>query len=65
MKFIVTIEEMVSDNFEIEAETAEDAIRIAEDKYHSREFALEPGNLVCKQMSIVSPNNELTEWIEF
>lgn len=65
MKFIVTIEEMVSDNFEIEAETAEDAMRIAEEKYHCCEFVLEPGNLICKQMSILSPNNESTEWIEF
>lgn len=64
-KFIVTIEEMVSQNFEIEAADAEKAMRIAQEKYNNCEFLLAHGNLVCKQMAIISPKNEATEWVEF
>lgn len=64
-KFTVTIEEMVSKDFEVEAETAEKAMEIAEQKYNNGEFVLEPGNLVCKQMAISKPDNECTEWTEF
>ncbi len=64
-KYIITIEEMISENFEIEAETAEEAMDIAEHKYNIGEFVLAPGNLVAKQMAITEPNNAATEWTEF
>lgn len=64
-KYTVTIEETVSQGFEVEAESAEEAMKIAEQKYHDGEFVLEPGELVSKQMAITSPNNEATEWTEF
>ncbi len=64
-KYTVTIEEMVSQGFEVEADSAEEAMRIAEEKYDSGEFVLEPGELVAKQMAITSPDNEATEWKEF
>ena len=51
-KFIVTIEEMVSEDFEIIAENEEKAEKIATEKYNNGEFVLEPGNLVAKQMQI-------------
>lgn len=63
--YIITIEEMISENFEIKANTAEEALAIAERKYRSGEYVLSPGNLVAKQMAISSPNNEATEWTEF
>lgn len=56
---------MISENFEIEAETAEEAMDIAEHKYNIGEFVLAPGNLVAKQMAITEPNNAATEWTEF
>lgn len=56
---------MISENFEIKANTAEEALAIAERKYRSGEYVLSPGNLVAKQMAISSPNNEATEWTEF
>ena len=59
-KFCVTIEEIISDEFEIEAESKEDAISKAIEKYKSGEFVLEPGNLESKKISI-----ENDEWIEF
>lgn len=65
MKFIVTIEETVSQNFEVEAATAEEAMSIAEEQYNQCKFVLEPGNLVAKQMAISFPDNEATEWVEF
>lgn len=64
-KFRVTIEEMVSQDFEIEAETMEEAMRIAEERYHSGDIVLEPGNLVCTQiMSEDMATGDCTEWTE-
>jgi hypothetical protein len=64
--FIVTIEEMVSKDFVVEATDYDEAEKIAEEKYNCGEFVLNPGNLVCKQMSIkdLSDNTEC-EWFEF
>lgn len=65
MKFVITIEEMLSDDFEVDAETAEEAMRIAEENYHTGKFVLVPGNLIFKQMAISSPTDETIEWTEF
>lgn len=65
-KFIVTIEEMVSDDFEVLAENYEEAEKIAVEKYKNGEFVLEPGNLVAKQMKIHNITDDVrTDWIEF
>lgn len=64
-EFTIVIEETVSQPFVVVANDAEEAMKIAEDKYKNGEFVLEPGELVCKQMTIVSPDDELTEWTEF
>ena len=65
-KFIVTIEEMVSKEFEVLAEDNEEAEKIAAEKYKSGEFVLEPGNLVAKQMEIYNvTDDEWTDWMEF
>ena len=65
-KFTITIEEMVSEDFVIEAETMEEAMEIAEECYHSGEIMLQPGNLVCKQMmGMDNETGECTEWTEF
>lgn len=65
MKFVIAIEETVSEYFEVEAEDAEKAIKIAEEKYKKCEFVLEPGNLVYKQIAIVEPADEVSEWLPF
>ncbi len=59
-KFCVVIEETISEEFEIDAETKEDAISKAIEKYKSGEFILSPGNLESKK---ISADND--EWIEF
>ncbi len=64
-KFTITIEETIAQNFEIVAETAEEAMKIAEEKYHNLEMVLEPGEVTVKQTAITKPNNEVTEWTEF
>ena len=43
MKYTITIEETVAKDFDIEANSAEEAYETAEQKYKSGEFALDPG----------------------
>jgi len=64
-KFCVVIEETISEEFEIDAESKEDAIKKAIEKYKSGEFVLSPGNLEHKQFAILEDDSEIDEWIEF
>ena len=65
-KFKIIIEEMVSQEFEVEANDMDEAMEIAEEKYYNGEFVLDPGELVAKQMMGVDPEeDEVTEWTEF
>lgn len=64
-KFVITIEETASQNFEIEAENTEQAMAFAQEKYQNGEFVLKPGEVYFKQMAIMKPDGEATEWIEF
>lgn len=66
MKYYVTIEEMVSQRFEINANSIEEAINIVEGKYNAGEIVLEPGELVAKQMCAESKDgSDTSEWVEF
>ena len=65
MKYTITIEETATKDFEIEANSAEEAYETAERKYKSGEFVLDPGECQFKQIAITAPNNEATEWQEF
>lgn len=65
-KYVVTIEEVVAESFDIEAESMEQAIQIAQDKYRKYEIILEPRYLISKQMKCDYPANEITtDWFEF
>lgn len=64
-KFVVAIEEIVVQEFEVFAEDGEEAMEKAEKKYWLGEFVLEPGNVSFRQMAIMKPDNEVTEWVEF
>ena len=48
-KYRVTIEEIITQDFEVEAENLDEAINRTVEKYKSGEFVLEPGNVVCVQ----------------
>lgn len=65
-KFEITIEEMVSQTFPMEAQDEDEAMCIAIEKYRNGEFELKQGNLVCTQMEIHDIENDTyTEWFEF
>ena len=64
MKITVTIEEHISQAFEVEADTLEEAMQIAEDKYRSGEFVLDNANVTARLM-MAENNYEATEWEEF
>lgn len=64
-KFIIAIEETVVQKFEIITDTAEKAMEIAEEQYRKGVFTLSPGEVQFKQMAIVKPEKEATEWCEF
>ena len=65
MKYTITIEEAVAKDFEVEADSAEEAYETAEQKYKSGEFVLDPGECQFRQIAITKPGNEATEWREF
>lgn len=65
MKYIITIEETVAKDFEVEANDAEEAYEIAEQKYNSGEFVLDPGECQFRQVAITTPSTEATEWRKF
>lgn len=64
-KFKITIEETVSQEFEIEATSLEEAMELAEEQYNNGELVLEPGDVVCKQMQGEDEDGYCTEWCEF
>ena len=64
-KFVVAIEETVVQEFEIVAETAEKAMEIAESRYKEGTLVLSAGEVQFRQMAIVKPKKEATEWCEF
>ncbi len=65
MKYKIIIEEVVADTFEVEANSADEAIEIAEEKYHKCEIVLEPGEVQAKRMYACDENRNMTEWREF
>lgn len=66
MAYYVTIEELVSKKFKVDADSMEEAMNIAKEKYNTGGFVLEPGELVAKQMYAENESGtEMTEWTEF
>lgn len=64
-KYTVAIEETVVEEFEIEARDSIEALYIAAEKYRKGEIILCPGEVQFKQMAVLKPNYESTEWIKF
>lgn len=66
MKFLVNIEEVVCETFEVDAESMEEARRIVIRAYESGEVVLEPGELVEKRIAVFDEaTNEWGEYEEF
>lgn len=61
----IAIEETVVEEFEVMANSAEEALEIAKEKYQEGEFILAPGEVQYKQMSVIQPSVETTNWISF
>lgn len=53
MRYTVLVEEVVSQEFAVEASSPEEALRLAKDQYSKGETMLEPGNLEDVSMKIV------------
>lgn len=63
--FTIAIEETVVEEFKVIANDADEALEIAENKYRTGEFVLCPGEVQLRQMAVLKPSNEVTEWVEF
>jgi len=65
-KFTITIEEHISQAFEVEANDIEEAMRIAEQKYDDGEFVVDAFNApTTKLMMADDREGDCTEWTEF
>lgn len=64
-KFVIAIEETVVEEFEVKANSANEALYIAQNNYKKGEFVISPGEVQSKKISVVNPKSESSEWIEF
>ena len=62
MKILVNIQEVVSETFEIESNSVEEALEIAREKYDNGEIVLEPGELISTSASAY--DEKIGEWSE-
>ena len=65
MKYTVTIEETVIKDFEVEADSMENAIEAAIINYKSGEFVLDPGEVIHKQIRAFYHTQKGSEWRDF
>lgn len=65
MKYLISIEETVVEEFEVDADSPEDVLAIASDKYYKEEFVLSPGEVQERKMAILLPEQYATDWDEF
>lgn len=63
IKYTIVIEETIVQEFQIDAENEEDAIRIAEQKYKNGDIVLCPGEVQFRRMAINNPHNTATKWV--
>lgn len=64
-KYTIAIEEIRVKEFEILANDGKDAMNIAEDQYNKGLLIVSKEEPIFKQMAIVEPEDEETEWTEF
>lgn len=62
-KFTIVIEETLADRFEVEAETEEEALEIAIEKYENAEFVLQPESCYFAEAWLEeNPDNRIDIW---
>lgn len=64
MRFKIAIEETVVQEFEVEAETSEEALDIARKKYRNHEFVVESGECQETLMAVIEPQFQITDWVK-
>lgn len=66
MKYKITIEEIISQEFYIEASDINEAKNIAIERYKNGEIILENAHLIDKKIDVSNElNDELIEWESF
>lgn len=65
MKITVIIEEHISQAFEVEADSLEEATEIAEQKYYDGEFVVDAFNAPNAKLMMADDGEYCTEWVEF
>ena len=65
MKYTIIIEETIAQEFDIEANNFNEAIEKGILKYKNSEFIVENSEVQHKQIAVVNPDTENTEWVEF
>lgn len=65
MKYRVVIEETISEEFEMEAISEEDAVSKAIQEYKKGNFVVYSDNVECRQISIIGKDGEPKDWIMF
>ena len=64
--FMVTIEEHISKTFEVEAADMDEAMQLAEERYHKCEYVLDgDSNVSARLMSVEDEDGKSTDWVEF
>lgn len=64
--FKVTIEEHISETFEVEAADIEEAMQLAEERYWKGEYVLaSEASVNARLMSANDGNGDETDWVEF
>lgn len=62
--YTISIEETVVGEFNVTANSEEEALEIARKKYCKGELVLEPGETQYKQMAVMNPCNKAPNWIK-
>lgn len=64
-KYVVTIEETISQDFDVEANSLEEALEIARKKYYDGEFIVESESCTFVQAKAMTEDaSDMTEWRE-
>ncbi|MGL4484493.1 MAG: DpnD/PcfM family protein [Anaerovoracaceae bacterium] len=64
-QYTIEIQETVYEAFDVKASNADAALEIAERKYKDGEFVLEPGEVTYRELKVILPESEETDWKEF